>query len=98
RKPHPPPPPPPVAVDLTDMPSVGLLPQNFPEPADLRVITRDGKRIVGHYIGLDGWTGLSLIKLTNGSLTQTVDSKEETIVVGQQLRVIGPQPAPGGEA
>lgn len=73
------------------------IPGNLLEPADLRVITRDGKRIMGRYVGLDGLTGLSLITLTNGSLPQTVDSKEETITVGQRLRVIGPQPAPRSE-
>jgi S1-C subfamily serine protease len=70
---------------------------NLLEPADLRVITRDGKRILGRYVGLDGLTGLSLITLSNGSLPQTVDSKEETITVGQSLRVIGPQRAPRSE-
>jgi serine protease Do len=73
------------------------IPGNLLEPADLRVITRDGKRIMGRYVGLDGLTGLSLITLTDGSLPQTVDSKEETITVGQRLRVIGPQPAPRTE-
>ena len=73
------------------------IPGNLLEPADLRVITRDGRRIIGRYIGLDGLTGLSLITLTNGSLPQTVDAKVQTIVVGQLLRVIGPQPAPRSE-
>jgi serine protease Do len=67
---------------------------NLLEPADLRVITRDGKRIMGRYVGLDGLTGLSLITLTNGSLPESIDPKEETINVGQRLHVIGPQPAP----
>jgi serine protease Do len=89
-------PPPAPMAPLPAMPSINL-PRNLLEPADLRVITRDGKRILGHYVGLDGLTGLSLITLTNGSVPETVDSKEEAIVVGQQLRVIGPQPAPGSE-
>lgn len=74
---------------------------NFFEPADLKIITRDGKRIVGHYLGLDGLTGLSLITLSNGlngSLPETDDSKELTVTVGQRFRVIGPQPAPGTES
>ena len=74
---------------------------NFFEPADLKIITRDGKRIVGHYIGLDGLTGLSLIALGNGSngnLPVTNDSKEVTVTLGQKLRVIGPQPAPDAES
>lgn len=70
---------------------------NFFEPADLRIITRDGKRMHGRYLGLDGLTGLSLITLPNGSLPVTVALKEGTITVGQRLRVIGPQPAPGSE-
>jgi S1-C subfamily serine protease len=69
----------------------------FIGPADLRIITRDGKRIMGRYIGLDGLTGLSLITLTDGSLPSTAALKEETIAVGQKLRVVGPQPAPVAE-
>lgn len=89
----------PGVAPMVPMPGVPSI--NFPgyllDPADLRIITRDGKRILGRYIGIDGLTGLSLITLTNGSVPQTVDSKEETITVGQQLRVIGPQPAPRAE-
>jgi serine protease Do len=81
---------------LPGVPAINI-PGNLLEPADLRVITRDGKRIMGRYIGLDGLTGLSLITLTNGSLPQTVDAKVQSIVVGQLLRVIGPQPAPRSE-
>jgi S1-C subfamily serine protease len=81
---------------IPGVPAINL-PGNLLEPADLRIITRDGKRIMGRYIGLDGLTGLSLITLTNGSLPQTVDAKVGSIVVGQLLRVIGPQPAPRSE-
>ena len=73
------------------------LQKNFFEPADIRIITRDGKRMSGRYVGLDGLTGLSLITLINGNLPITVALKEESITVGQRLRVIGPQPAPGSE-
>ena len=83
-------------VPMPGVPSINF-PGNLLDPADLRIITRDGKRILGRYIGIDGLTGLSLITLTNGSVPQTVDSKEDTIIVGQQLRVIGPQPAPRAE-
>ena len=81
---------------IPGVPAINI-PGNLLEPADLRVITRDGKRIMGRYVGLDGLTGLSLITLSNGSVPQTVDSKEETITVGQSIRVIGPQPAPRSE-
>jgi S1-C subfamily serine protease len=73
------------------------MPGSFSEPADLRIITQDGKRIMGRYIGLDGLTGLSLITLADGGLPQALDSKDETITLGQRLRVVGPQPAPRSE-
>jgi S1-C subfamily serine protease len=84
---------------LSSLPSLPSLdfPLELLEPADLRVITRDGKRVTGHYIGLDGLTGLSLITVANSDLPPAVATKEETITVGQRLRVIGPQPAPGSE-
>ena len=63
------------------------------EPADLRVITRDGKRITGHYVGLDGLTGLSLITLPSGNVAQAAAASEDAVQVGQKLRVIGPRPA-----
>lgn len=109
RVPAPPRPSSTVAPAAKGQPPPGMAPMAIPglpainiqgsllEPADLRVITRDGKRIMGRYVGLDGLTGLSLITLTSGSLPQTVDSKDETITVGQKLRVIGPQPAPRSE-
>jgi S1-C subfamily serine protease len=83
-------------VTVPGVPSINI-PGNLFEPADLRIITRDGKRIAGHYLGLDGLTGLSLITLSNGSLPVNVALKEVTITPGQKLRVIGPQPAPGAE-
>ena len=91
------PPPPAMLQGIPGVPSINFG-ANLLEPADLRVITSDGKRILGRYVGLDGLTGLSLITLADGNVSQTVDLKEEAIVVGQQLRVIGPQPAPGSDA
>lgn len=72
--------------------------ENLLEPADLKIITRDGKKLLGRYIGLDGLTGLSVIVLTGNGLPPTVDSKEETISVGQRLRLIGPEPASHSES
>jgi S1-C subfamily serine protease len=85
-----------VAPAIQGMPP-GKFTATFIGPADLRIITRDGKRIMGRYIGLDGLTGLSLITLTDGNLPSTAALKEETIAVGQKLRVVGPQPAPVAE-
>jgi S1-C subfamily serine protease len=93
------PPPPPGRGQMAPIPGVPSINfGNLIEPADLRIITRDGKRILGRYIGLDGLTGLSLITLPGGSLPEIDDKKDETISVGQRLRVIGPEPAPHSEA
>jgi S1-C subfamily serine protease len=63
---------------------------------DLKIVTRDGKRLLGHYLGLDGLTGLSVITLKGANLPQMVEA-QEPIRIGQRLRVIGPQPAPRSE-
>ncbi len=65
--------------------------------ADLRVLTRDGKRLAGRYVGLDGLTGLSVISIPIGYSPKMVEPKEETIAVGQRVRVLGPQAAPKPE-
>lgn len=92
--------PPPAMLPIPGVPAFDFR-GSLLDTANLRIITRDGKRIVGRYLGLDGLTGLSLITLPGGSIAQTVDSKEETIgetiSVGQHVRVIGPQPAPRSE-
>ena len=70
---------------------------NLLGPADLKIITRDGKRLMGRYIGLDGLTGLSVISLTNSPISKVIDAKEQPINVGQRLRLIGPEPASHSE-
>lgn len=80
-----------------------MMPANVPhlsllgllEP-DLKIVTRDGKRLLGHYLGLDGLTGLSIITLKGANLPQMVEASEP-VKVGQRLRIIGPQPAPRPE-
>ena len=77
-----------------NVPNVSLL--GFLEP-DLKIVTRDGKRLLGHYLGLDGLTGLSVITLKGANLPQMAEA-QEPVKIGQRLRVIGPQPAPRPEA
>jgi S1-C subfamily serine protease len=72
------------ATDLLDQP-------------DVTIIARDGKRIIARYVGLDGVTGLSVLKLTDKTLNQTIDSKESAMVVGQRVRLLGPEPAAQNE-
>lgn len=77
-----------------NVPNLSLF--GFQEP-DLKIVTRDGKRLLGHYLGLDGMTGLSIITLKGANLPQMVEASEP-VKVGQRLRIIGPQPAPRPEA
>ncbi|HKP45831.1 MAG TPA: PDZ domain-containing protein, partial [Pyrinomonadaceae bacterium] len=61
-------------------------------PVDLKVVTRDGKNLVGHYVGLDGTTGLSVIQLSENALPKGIDTLVESIQPGQIVRLIGPEP------
>jgi len=70
---------------------------NLLGPADLKIITRDGKRIMGRYIGLDGLTGLSVIRLTGSSFPKVDNAEVQPVRVGQRLRLIGPEPASRSE-
>ena len=88
--------PPQVSVAVPRIPPIVVPQMGNLFDSDLRIVTRDGKRIAGRYVGLDGLTGLSLITL-NEPLPAVSESKEETITVGQHLRVIGPEPAPIAE-
>lgn len=75
------------------VPNVSLF--GFQEP-DLKIVTRDGKRLLGHYLGLDGLTGLSIITLKGANLPQMVEASQP-VKIGQRLHIIGPQPAPRPE-
>jgi S1-C subfamily serine protease len=65
--------------------------KRFDEP-DVTVIARDGRRFMARYVGLDGVTGLSVLKLVNKSSLPAVEAKIEAIRVGQHLRLFGPEP------
>src|SRR6266498_763778 len=67
--------------------------KRFDEP-DVTVIARDGRRFMARYVGLDGVTGLSVLKLVNKSSLPAVEAKIEAIRVGQHLRLFGPEPMP----
>ena len=64
---------------------------------DLTVIERDGRRYVACYIGLDGITGLSLLRLTGRNPAQTRGAENEEITVGQRMRLFAPEPVSPAE-
>jgi len=68
------------------------------QPPDLTVIAGDGKRLVARYIGIDGVTGLSVLKLSSKSLAQTGPGAQQTeIGIGQSVNLFAPEPAAGSD-
>ena len=72
----------------------GTPPQSTP---DLAIIERDGKRHKVNYIGLDGITGLSLLRLAGQSLSASGNAGDQEVYVGQRMRLFSPEPAPRTE-
>jgi S1-C subfamily serine protease len=70
-----------------------LFDQGFiPEP-DLTVIGADGKRLPAKYIGLDGATGLSILKLSKKDAGVVQPAAQGQVSIGQSVRLLGPEPA-----
>src|SRR6185503_12630471 len=55
--------------------------------ADVKIVTRDGRNLLGQYIGLDGLTGLSVITLSENNLAKSSDAPEDSIQSGQHVRL-----------
>lgn len=72
----------------------GLFPgaANLFDRPDVTVIGRDGRRLVARYIGLDGVTGISVLKLAGHNALGAVPKKDLEVLVGQRLRLLGPEP------
>lgn len=58
---------------------------------DLTVITRDGHRLVAHYIGLDGQTGLSVLQVVGAATPLPTETGERKIVQGQRVQLFAPE-------
>ena len=89
---------PPRATTVTPAAPVMTGPANFFERPDLTVIARDGKRLAARYVGLDGVTGLSILKISDKSLPGAIDAKEGGLDIGQRVRLFGPEPVPKPES
>lgn len=65
------------------------------ESPDLTVIDSEGKKMVAQFVGVDGATGLSILKLS-GKLTAPAPSMRDdnSIDVGAGVRLLGPEQAP----
>ena len=95
QAPHPRLPGPPVA----GFPSAAIKSPHFPFTGgmfgapDLTVITSDGKQLVAEYVGFDGATGLSILRLAAGNLNINTAGKEDGVGEGDNVRVLFPEPA-----
>ena len=71
---------------------LAALPDGFFERPDITIIGRDGKHHPARYIGLDGITGLSLLKLSQKDIPAPPSMRELEISIGQRLRLFSPEP------
>lgn len=65
------------------------------ETPNLTVVARDHRKLAAKYIGLDGITGLSILKLAQSKFsarTEIVDAQETAIAVGQRVHLFAPEP------
>jgi S1-C subfamily serine protease len=59
---------------------------------DITIIERDGRRHEVRYVGLDGVTGLSLLKLSAKDMRPQSSAGDLNISLGQRLRLFSPEP------
>ena len=59
---------------------------------DITIIGRDGMRREARYVGLDGTTGLSLLRLPEKGFPLAPEVKELELFVGQRMRLFSPEP------
>ena len=61
-----------------------------PESSGFVVVQSNGKKYVARYIGLDGGSGLSLLRIPGLKTTISKDALEEQLAVGQTVRIFAP--------
>jgi S1-C subfamily serine protease len=96
------------AMPFTPPELTGQLPGTLPAPRsllppraepDLTVITRDGRKLRAHYVGLDGETGLSVLQVSALVLPQAAEELAKELVQGQGVQIFAPErTTPEGEA
>ncbi len=61
-----------------------------PSPSSMMIVQSGGRQLPAILIGLDGGTGLSLLRISGLQFAPSRDANEEALVVGQRLRVLSP--------
>jgi serine protease Do len=65
---------------------------------DLTVITRDGRKLRAHYVGLDGETGLSVLQVSGPVIPLPAERVGSGLTVGQGIQIFAPErTTPEGE-
>ena len=65
-----------------------------PPQSNLLIVQSNGQQLPATFIGLDGGTGLSLLRIYGLTFAPAQDAKEETLTVGQRVRLLSPARAP----
>jgi S1-C subfamily serine protease len=60
------------------------------QPAELVIVESNGKQFTAGYVGLDGGTGLSLLRVNGLKTMLSRDASEEQLRVGQAIRLFAP--------
>ena len=89
----------PPAVPLRVVPrgprTTGMFPRigsQLLDAPDVTVVGPDGKRLPAKYIGFDGVTGLSILKLENKNSSQAGAFSAEAVSTGDTVLLFGPEP------
>ena len=85
-------PPPPIPVPKLERSSFPFRGGMFGSP-DLTVIGPDGKRFAAEYVGLDGATGLSILRLSDANLAVDTRTNDQLMGEGENVRLLNPEPA-----
>lgn len=89
--PAPPAPEPPLPPRVPNAP-FPRVPNSFFNTPDITVIGPDGKRLAAKYIGFDGVTGLSILKLTKKNAIAATATKDDVLNTGETVLLFRPEP------
>ena len=70
----------------------GMVPGQAPpaRPAEFVVVESNGKQFAAKYVGLDGVSGLSLLKINGLKIPLSRDVRDDQLAVGQVVRLFAP--------
>jgi S1-C subfamily serine protease len=74
-------------------PSIPRIAPMPPGASHLTVFGRDGKELRARYVGLDGQTGISVLRISGLAFAIPNVETEKAVVLGQKLRLFAPQGA-----